>query len=139
MILWDFSIQTEHEIEYNKPDIVVHDTTKRECTVIDVACLFDIRMDKKEVAKIEKYHDLKRELMMIWKCRRKYILFLLSLEPLGTLSRNFKFWASKIEMYDHVDLMQKACVLGIAKIIRKVLDIKGNGFGLMSELYDPPT
>ena len=40
-ILWDFSIQTDHEIEYNKPDIIVHDKMKRECIIIDVACPFD--------------------------------------------------------------------------------------------------
>ena len=66
-ILWDFSIQTDHEIEHNKPDIIVHDKMKRECIIIDVACPFDSRVDKKEVEKIEKYQDLKRELMMIWK------------------------------------------------------------------------
>ena len=40
-ILWDFSIQTDHEIEYNKPDMVVHDKKKRECVIINVACPFD--------------------------------------------------------------------------------------------------
>ena len=37
-------------------------------------------------------------------------------------------------MYDNIDLMQKACISGTAKIIRRVLD----GFGLMSEPFEPP-
>ena len=89
---------------------------------MDVACPFESRVDKKEVEKIEKYQDFKRELMMIWKCRKICIIPIIN-GALGTLSRNFKFWASKIEVYDHVDLMQKASVLGTAKITRRVLDI----------------
>ena len=95
---------------------------KRECIIIDVVCPFDSRVDKKEVEKIEKYQDLKRELMMIWKCRKICIIPIMT-GALRTLSRNFKFWASKIEVCDHVDLMQKACVLGTAKTIRRVLNI----------------
>ena len=60
-ILWDFSIQTDHEIECNESDVVVHDKIKRECIITDVACQFDSRVDKKEVEKIEKYQDLKRK------------------------------------------------------------------------------
>lgn len=30
-VLWDFSIQTDHKLEYNKPDIVVFEKMKREC------------------------------------------------------------------------------------------------------------
>ena len=45
---WDFKIQTDNEIEHNKPDIVVLGKTKRKCLVIDVACPFDIRLKDKE-------------------------------------------------------------------------------------------
>ena len=45
---WDFKIQTDNEIEHNKPDIVVLDKIKRKCLVIDVACPFDIRLKDKE-------------------------------------------------------------------------------------------
>ena len=90
--------------------------------VIDVSCPFDSRVDKKIVEKIEKYQDLKQKLIMIWNCRKICIIPLI-IEALETLSRNFKLWASKIEMNDHVDLMREACVLGTAKISRIVLDI----------------
>ena len=119
--MWDFSIQTDHDIEYNKPDIVAHDKMKRECIIIGVACPFDSRVDKKEFEKIKKYQDFKRELMMIWKFRKICIIPIIT-GALETL-RNFKLWASRIEVYDLVDLTQKACVLGTAKIIRRVLDI----------------
>ena len=95
MILWDFSIQTDHEIEHNKPDILdiyryIHDKMKRECIIIDFACPFYSRMNKKEVEMIKKYQDLKRELMMIWKFL-KIFLFLLSLEHWEHLVETLNF------------------------------------------------
>ena len=39
------------------------------------------------------------------------------------VSKNFTSWAAKIEVEEKIDVMQKACVLGTAKIIRNVLDI----------------
>ena len=45
---WDFKIQSDNEIEHNKPDIVVLHKIKRKCLVIDVACPFDIRLKDKE-------------------------------------------------------------------------------------------
>ena len=34
-ILWDFTIQPDHKIDHNKPDITVHGKQKRECVIID--------------------------------------------------------------------------------------------------------
>ena len=60
-ILWDFSIQTDHPIEANRPDIVVLEKTSRKCLLIDTACPFDTRVANKEKEKIEKYQDLRKE------------------------------------------------------------------------------
>ena len=60
-LLWDFKIQTENKIEHNKSDIEVLDEIKRMCLIIDVACLFDIRVKGKEKEEIENYQELKRE------------------------------------------------------------------------------
>ena len=67
-ILWDFSIQTDHAVDANKPDIVVLDKNSRECFIIDVACPFDTRVGCKTKEKIDKYQDLKREVQRLWKC-----------------------------------------------------------------------
>ena len=69
-LLWDFKIQTENKIEHNKSDIEVLDEIKRMCLIIDVACLFDIRVKGKEKEEIENYQELKREFKWIWKLRR---------------------------------------------------------------------
>ena len=68
-MLWDFTIQTDHRLEHNKPDIVVHHKSKRECIIIDIACPFDTRIVEKEDEKVEKYQDLKYDIKKIWKCK----------------------------------------------------------------------
>ena len=40
---------------------------------------------------------------------------------LGTLSKDVCSWMDKIEMREKTDLLQKACLLGTAKIIRRTL------------------
>ena len=121
-LLWDFSIQTDHHLEHNKPDILIHEKTNRGCYIIDVACPFDTRVKTKELEKVERYHDLKREIGRIWECRNVCVVPIV-IGALGTLSKNFSSWAAKIEVEEKIDMMQKACVLGTEKIIRNVLDI----------------
>ena len=120
-ILWDFSIQTDHKLDHNKPDIVILDKSKRECHIIDVACPFDTRVKEKELEKVEIYQDLKREIGRMWKCG-KVLVIPIVIGALGTIGTNFKAWTKVIKMDSYVDLMQKACLLGTVKIIRKVLD-----------------
>ena len=64
-VLWDFSIQTDHVIEAQRPDLVVVDKKKRSCKIIDFAVPGDSRIEEKEKDKIEKYQDLERELQKI--------------------------------------------------------------------------
>ena len=60
-IVWDFSIQTDHVIEAQRPDLVLVDKKERSCKIIDFAVPGDIRIEEKEKDKIEKYQDLGRE------------------------------------------------------------------------------
>ena len=50
-LFWDVSIQTERKLEHNKPDHMVLDKKHKACLVIDVACPFDGRINKKEQEK----------------------------------------------------------------------------------------
>ena len=113
---------SDHHLEHNKTDILIHEKTSRGCYIIDVACPFDTRVKTKELEKVECYQDLKREIGRIWECRNVCIVPIF-IGALGTLSKNFSSWAAKIEVEEKIDMMQKACVLGTAKIIRNVLDI----------------
>ena len=94
-MLWDFPIQTEHQIEHNRPDVVVLDKIERSCYVIDVACPFGTRVLEKEQEKMEKYQELKREIGKIWSCR-KVIVLPIVIGALETFSKNLKTSLKKI-------------------------------------------
>lgn len=121
-ILWDFAIQTDKEIEANRPDIVLLDKIERNCFIIDIACPFDTRIGSKEKEKIEKYQDLRRELKRIWKCKSVQVVPIV-IGALGTITRNALKLLDTLGATDLFNLLQKACLLGSGRIIRKVLDI----------------
>ena len=59
--MWDFSIQTDHVTEAQRPDLVVVDKKKRTCKIIDFAVPGDSRIKEKEKEKVEKYQNLECE------------------------------------------------------------------------------
>ena len=120
-VLWDMNIQTDKVIAANKPDIVVFEKLKRKCVIVDVACPFDTRLDGKAKEKIEKYQDLKRELQRIWQCQDITIVPII-IGALGTIDMQFEKWIKKLEINTDLKTLQKACLLGTARILRKVLD-----------------
>ena len=63
--LCDFSIQTNHVIEAQRPDLVLVDKKEGSCKIIDFAVPGDSRTEE-EKDKTEKYQDLGRELQEIW-------------------------------------------------------------------------
>ena len=123
-ILWDFKIQTDLPIEANKPDIVFLDKIMRKCYIIDVACPFDTRVSAKEKEKIDKYQDLKREITRIWKCAEVVVVPVI-IGALGTLPKGIRTWLNAIDMEEELDLLQRTCILGSARILRRVLGMPG--------------
>ena len=120
-LLSDFKIQTDNKIEHDKPDIVVVDKIERHCLIIDVACPFDIRVKDKEKEEIENYQDFKRELKRFWKLRRITVVpFIIG--ALGTVSKDIEKWLAEIGVTCRLESLQRACLLGTARILRKVLD-----------------
>ena len=43
---------------------------------------------------------------------------------LGTVTKHFEKWIEKLDLDLTIEALQKPCLLGTAKIIRKVLDMK---------------
>ena len=120
-LLWEFPIQTDYRLEHYRPDIVLENKKDRSCLLIDIACPFDTRIDSKEKEKIEVYQDIKREIKKMWNVKEVTIVPLI-IGVLGTIGKNFERWLKEIEIDCSIELLQKACLLGTAKIIRKVLD-----------------
>ena len=53
---------------------------------------------------------------------RKVVIIPIIIGALGTLSKNFKRYVEQLEMGQMTSLLQKICVLGTTKIIRRTLD-----------------
>ena len=103
-VLWNFKIQTDFHLDYNRPDIVVLENKERVCYIIGVACPFDMRVLEKEQEKIDHYQDLKIEIQKVWNCKRVSTIFILT-GALGNVSKNLKTWYSKIGLYGNATLL----------------------------------
>ena len=122
-ILWDFPLQTDKQLEHNRPDITVVEKKDKSCKLIDPSCLFDTRIEKKEEEKCTKYSDLKYEIARIWKMKKVDVIQVV-IGTLGTVTKNFDKWLERLELDLTVEMLQRPCLLGTARIKRKVLDIK---------------
>ena len=120
-ILWDFPIQTDKTLEHNRLDITVIEKKTKKCLLIDPAYPFDTRIEKKEEEKCSNYCDLKYEIARMW--RMKEIIPVV-IGALGTVTKQFEKWIQKLDLEITVEMLQKPCLLGTARIIRKVLDMK---------------
>ena len=58
-LLWDFNIQTDHQISARRPDLKI---IKKICEIVNFAVPADHRIKLKECEKRDKYLDLTREL-----------------------------------------------------------------------------
>ena len=70
--MWNFSIEIDHVIEVQRLDLVVIDK-RRTSKIIDFPVPGDNRVEEREKEKVEKYHDLRRELQKTWNVRVKII------------------------------------------------------------------
>ena len=119
--MWDFSIQSDHVIEAQRPDLVVVDKKDRSCEIIDFAVPEDSRIEEKEKNKIEKYQDLGRELQKIWNVKVKIIPLVVG--SLGATPKQFGNRLKEIGITAGTAQIQKIALLGMARILRKVLEI----------------
>ena len=118
--MWDFIIQTDHVIEAQRPDLVLVDKEKI-CKIIDFAVPGDSRIEEKEKDKIEKYQDLGRELQKIWNVKVKIIPLVVG--SLGVIPKQFGNRLKQIGITAGTAQVQKTVLLGMARILRKVLEI----------------
>ena len=119
--MWDFSIQTDHVIESRRPDLVVVDKKERSCKIIDFAVPGDSRIEEKEKDKIEKYQGLGRELQKIWNVKVKITPLVVG--SLSTIPKQFGNRLKQIGITVGTAQVQKKVLLGMARMLRKVLEI----------------
>ena len=62
-VLWDINVQCDNVIEARRPDIILIDKKERKGIIINIAVPADVRVGGKEREKVEKYQDLKIEIV----------------------------------------------------------------------------
>ena len=92
----------------------------KSCVIIDVAIPGDCRIREKEIEKIEKYQNLKRELKRFWPLKKIEVV-LLVVGALGCISKGFSGWMDILGIKLDVGMVQKSVLLRTARILRKVL------------------
>ena len=120
-ILWDFSIQTDHVIEARRPDLALVDKKERICKIIDFAVPGDTRIEEKEKDNIETYQGLRKGLRKIWNVNMKIIPLVLG--SVGAIPKQFGNRLKQIGITAETAEVQKTVLLGMAGLLRKVLEI----------------
>ena len=88
-LIWDMNIQCDNVIEARRPDLILVLKESKTCIIIDVAVPGDSRVHEKEIEKIEKYQDLKRELIRLWKLKTALVVPIV-VGALGRISKKLE-------------------------------------------------
>ena len=123
--LRNFTIQTNKEIEHRRADNVVIDKENRECKIFDITFPKDQNINVKEVAKVNKYQDLRLQVQKLWDVKATVISNVVG--GLGTLIQKLENHLKTIGIPMIISWLQKAALLRTAFILRRVLDISESG------------
>ena len=116
-----FYIQIDHVVQHRRPDIVVLYKIERKCHLIDIAVPGYKRIELKEQEKIENYSELRRELKKIWNLSQ--VVFVpVVIGSVGVTLERLKGCLKKLDIKSSIELLQKAALLGTARIVRQVLE-----------------
>ena len=122
-ILWDFLIQIDKFLQLNRPDVTVVDKKNKKYILIDPACPFDARIEKKKEEKCKNYSEVKYEIAKIRKMRKVEVIPVIT-GALRTVTKHFEKWIEKLDLDLTIESLQKPCLLGTGRIKWKVFDIK---------------
>ena len=94
----------------------------KRCLIVNITLRGHVRVHEKEVEKIEKYQELKREIKRLWKLRTVQIVPVV-VGALGSVTKRLRDFIKKLDITIQTRFLQKTALLGTARILRKVLDI----------------
>ena len=80
----DTHILTDIKIQFNKPDIIVHDKVKNEIVIIEIGITSADNLKTVEMEKTRKYELLAKELGLIYKCTTRIIPYVITWDGLTT-------------------------------------------------------
>ena len=87
-ILWNFPVQTDHEIRHHKPDIILINKLTRTAAIIDIAVPNDYNIARKRLDKLRAYTDLSVEIKTLWNLTKVQIIPII-IEASGTFYNGF--------------------------------------------------
>ena len=121
-LLWDFDIQTDHQISARRPDLIIINKKKKEkiSKIVDFAVPADHRIKLKECEKIDKYLDLARELKKLW--NMKVTIISIVIGAFGTTTKVLLKGVEDLEVGGRVETIQTTALLKTARILRRVLE-----------------
>ena len=117
-LVWDINIHCHNVMEARRPNLILVDKKAKSCAVIDLAIPGDCRIHEKEIEKIGKYHNLKRELKRFWSLKKVKVVPVV-VGALGSISKGFSGWMDTPGIKLNVVIVQKSVLLGTARILRK--------------------
>ena len=80
----------------------------------------DAGIVENEKEKVEKYKDLRREVARLWNVKAKVVPIVVG--ALGVVTRNLSKHLDVIGVTTKIELLQKAALLGTARLLRRVLE-----------------
>ena len=114
-------VNTDRTKTANRPDIIVKDSVNSTCKLIDMTILSDRNIALTEIEKKSKYKDLEPEMQRMW--YMKTIVIPVVVGALGTVKKGMVENIEKVSKSANATEIQKICMLGSARILRKVLSI----------------
>ena len=124
-LLWDFNIQTDHPNPGQKTRPYNNQQKKKRiCKIVDYAVPADHRINLKECEKKDKYLDLARELKKPWNMKGTVVPIVIG--ALGTITKGVLKGLEDLEFGGGVETIQTTALLRTARILRRVLEIRGD-------------
>ena len=120
-IMWDMPVNTDRTITANRPDIIVKDSVNSTCKLIDMTVPSDRNIALKET---EKKMQVQRPRTRNTKTgHMKTVVIPVVVGALGTVKKGMVENIKKVSERASMTEIQKICMLGSARILRKVLSV----------------
>ena len=99
-VLWNFPIQTDHEVINNKPDIILVEKINKAANMTEVAVPNDYNICNKRLQKIRAYANLSGEIKTLWNLNKVQITPII-IGAMGTFYKTFDEDISKFGLTNH--------------------------------------
>ena len=125
---WNVPIKTSTKLAHNKPDILIWNTEKKTCTVVEISCPADVNITKKSKEKLDNYAALLRNLQMLYH-KYKFEMVPIIIGALGYVTNDLKANLEKLNFNDSEikaisRKLQTISVSGTVKIVKTFIGFK---------------